>query len=62
MTEEKKHIIIVHKELEMTEEEIAGKLKEFEKLTFPEKAFYFLFLLIILIPAAILHISSLNPV
>lgn len=32
VTEEKKHIIIVHKELEMTEEEIAGKLKEFEKL------------------------------
>lgn len=32
MTEEKKHIIIVHKELEMTEEEIADKLKEFEKL------------------------------
>lgn len=32
MTEEKKHIVIVHKELEMTEEEIAGKLKEFDKL------------------------------
>ncbi|MBD5459113.1 MAG: molecular chaperone HscC [Lachnospiraceae bacterium] len=32
MTDEEKHIVIVHKELEMTEEEIAGRLKEFEKL------------------------------